>query len=124
MWTPASNWTTQLANTVARKLDQRAMTALAAAVAGENVVPGHDWGDLVTIGPKETLTPSAELPTADLSAAQLASDLQELGVTHDLLILHPQEAHALRAAYADRLPRPCADGDVQDPGQPLPCAPP
>lgn len=95
--------TTQLANTIARKLDQRAMTVLAAAVTGENIVPGHDWGDIVTIGPEGSLTPSAELPTADLSAAQLASDLQELGVTHDLLILHPQEAHALRTAYADRL---------------------
>lgn len=95
--------TTQLANTITRKLDVRAMAELNAAVTGANVVPGHDWSILVTIGSEAELTPSAELPTADLSAAQLASDLQELGVKHDLLVVHPNEAHALRTAYADRL---------------------
>ncbi|XTP37169.1 major capsid protein [Mycobacterium sp. TJFP1] len=95
--------TTQLANTITRKLDVRAMAELNAAVTGANVVPGHDWSILVTIGSEAELTPSGELPTADLSAAQLASDLQELGVKHDLLVVHPNEAHALRTAYADRL---------------------
>ncbi|MGD9517533.1 major capsid protein [Mycolicibacterium sp.] len=95
--------TTQLANTITRKLDVRAMAELNAAVTGTNVVSGSDWSALVTIGPEAELTPSGELPTADLSAAQLASDLQELGVKHDLLVVHPNEAHALRTAYADRL---------------------
>jgi hypothetical protein len=95
--------TTQLANTIARKLDVRAMAELTSAVTGANVVPGHDWGELVTVGPLADITPSAELPTADLSAAQLASDLQELGVTHDLLVVHPAQAHDLRVAYGDRL---------------------
>jgi hypothetical protein len=95
--------TTQLANTIARKLDVRAMAELTAAVTGANVVPGHNWSTLVTVGPENTLTPSASLPTADLSAAQLASDLQELGVTHDLLVVHPNEAHSLRVAYGDKL---------------------
>lgn len=95
--------TTQLANTITRKLDVRAMATLETAVTGANVVPGHDWSALVTVGPEADLTPSAELPTADLSAAQLASDLQELGVKHDLLVVHPNEAHALRVAYGDKL---------------------
>lgn len=93
----------QLANTIARKLDVRTMAVVDAAISGANVVPGHDWGDLVTVGPEADLTPSAELPTADLSAAQLASDLQELGVKHNLLIVHPNEAHSLRVAYGDKL---------------------
>jgi hypothetical protein len=79
------------------------MAELTAAVTGANVVPGSDWSTLVTVGPETELTPSAELPTADLSAAQLASDLQELGVRHNLLVLHPNEAHSLRVAYSDRL---------------------
>lgn len=95
--------TTQLANTIARKLDVRAMAEVTAAVSGANVVPGHDWSAVVTVGPETGLTPSAELPTADLSAAQLASDLQELGVKHDLIVLHPNEAHSLRVAYGDKL---------------------
>ncbi len=95
--------TTQLANTIARKLDVRAMAELTSAVTGANVVPGHDWSGLVTIGPLDEITASADLPTADLSAAQLASDLQELGVKHDLLVVHPNEAHNLRVAYGAKL---------------------
>lgn len=95
--------TTQLANTIARKLDVRALAEVTAAVTGANVVTGHDWGDIVVSGPDANLTPSNELPTADLSAAQLASDLQELGVKHDLLVVHPNEAHSLRVAYGDKL---------------------
>lgn len=95
--------TIQLGNTIARKLDVNAMSVVNAAISGANVVAGHDWSGLVTVGDPATLTPSGELPTADLSAAQLASDLQELGVKHDLLILHPNEAHSLRVAYGDKL---------------------
>lgn len=94
---------TQLSNTIARKLDVRAMATVTAAISGANVVPGHDWSTLVTVGPLDTLTASDALPTADLSAAQLASDLQELGITHNLLVVHPNEAHSLRTAYGDKL---------------------
>ncbi|MGK9270329.1 hypothetical protein KXR83_04925 [Williamsia muralis] len=95
--------TTQLSNTIARRLDVAAMSAVALAIAGENQVPGHSWSDLVFVGPEVDLTPSHERPTADLSAAQLAADLQELGVKHDLLVVHPEQAHALRTAYDDNL---------------------
>lgn len=98
------NQTTQLANTLAAKLDTRALATLEAALAsGENTVPGHSWVDLVTIGPLTDLTPSAELPSADLSNAQLAADLQQLGIKYDLLIVNPVQAHDLRVAYGDRL---------------------
>jgi hypothetical protein len=95
--------TTQLANTIARKLDVRALEEVDAALGMENTVPGNDWSAAITVGAPDDLTPSDELPTADLSAGQLASDLQELGVKHDLLIVHPQEAHALRVLYGDKL---------------------
>ena len=95
--------TTQLANTIARKLDIAALAAIDAAVTGENTVTGNDWGGLVTVGDPSTHTSNADRPTADFSAAQLASDLQELGVRHDLLIVHPNQAHALRVGYGDQL---------------------
>ncbi|CAM3129232.1 hypothetical protein DFJ75_1699 [Williamsia muralis] len=95
--------TTQLANTIARKLDQAAILAITTAVTGDNIVTGHDWDGLVFVGPEANLTVSANRPTADLSAAQLASDLQEMGITHDLLVVHPNQAHALRVAYGDGL---------------------
>ncbi|WP_306461501.1 major capsid protein, partial [Tsukamurella sputi] len=99
--------TTQLANTIAKKIDDEAMRVLMAAlddvVTEQPSIVGHSWGDLVTVGPLDQLTPSAHLPTADWSAAQLAADLQQLGVIHDVLVVHPSSAHALRTAYGDKL---------------------
>ena len=94
---------TQLANTIAKKLDTRAIAEVEAAIGGENTVAGHDWETVVVFGPDATLTASTDVPTADFSAAQLASDLQELGVKHNLLIVHPNEAHSLRVAYGSKL---------------------
>jgi hypothetical protein len=91
--------TSQLANTITRKPDVLAMAEITAAVTGSNVVPGHDWGDLGTVGPADDLTPSSELPSADMSAAKLASDLQEFRVKHGLLVLHPNEAHSLSGVW-------------------------
>lgn len=93
--------TTQLSNTIARRLDTAAMEAIAAADIG--MVVGHSWDTLVLEGPADSLTPSALRPTADISAAQLVADLEELGVVHDLLVVHPNEAHSLRTAYGDNL---------------------
>lgn len=96
--------TTQLANTIARKLDQAAMKAVTDKVLGENIIAFQDnWDDLVTVGPLDQITPSAQRPPAHLSAAQLAADLQELGVRHNLIVVHPNQAHALRVAYGDQL---------------------
>lgn len=95
--------TTQLANTIARKLDAAAMAAVEAAIDAANTVTGHSWDSLVFVGALDSITASSDRPTADLSAAQLASDLQELGVMHDLLVVHPNQAHALRTAYGDQL---------------------
>lgn len=92
---------TQLANTIARKLDVSAMAAIADA-AIESIV-GNDWSNLVLVGPADDITPSGQRPTADLSEAQLAADLEELGANYNLLITHPNEAHQLRVAYGDKL---------------------
>lgn len=95
--------TTQLANTIARKLDAAAMAAVEAAIDSANTVTGHSWENLMFVGTLGSITASNDRPTADFSAAQLASDLQELGVKHDLLVVHPNQAHRLRAAYGDQL---------------------
>ena len=98
------NQVTQLANTIARKLDTQALAYLETALAsGANTIPSNSWAELVTIGPPETLTPSRQLPSADLSAVHLANAMQQLGAKADLLILNPQEAHQLRVAYGDKL---------------------
>jgi len=94
--------TTQLANTIARKLDTRAVAALQASTIG-TLVPAAGWDDLTFVGPLTDLTPSAERPTAHFAEAQEMADLEELGVHHDILIVHPEQARQLRTAYAEGL---------------------
>jgi hypothetical protein len=99
--------TTQLANTIAKKVDDEGLRALNAAldeIIGEQPdVVGHSWSSLVFEGPLTAITPSAQRPTADWSAAQFAADLQQLGVKHDVLVTSPASAHNLRTAYGDKL---------------------
>lgn len=94
--------TTQLVNTITRKLDVAAMQAIAAAGVG-TIVPASNWEDLVFVGPLDQITPSADRPTAHLAEAQELADLEELGVTLDLLVVHPTQARQLRTAYAEGL---------------------
>ena len=64
---------------------------------------GHSWSNLTFVGPLTGITPSNQRPSADWSAAQLAADLQQLGVKHDVLVVSPSAANNLRTAYADGL---------------------
>ena len=93
---------TQLANTIARKLDIAAMAAITAATIG-SVIPATNWEDLAFVGPLDDITPSADRPTAHVAQAQELADLDELGVTLDLLVVHPTQARELRTAYAEGL---------------------
>jgi hypothetical protein len=99
--------TTQLANTIAKKVDDQALKSLNDALDSflteQPDIIGHTWSNLVFEGPLDQLTPSAQRPTADWSAAQLAADLQQLGVKHDVIVTSPASAHALRTAYGDKL---------------------
>lgn len=97
--------TTQLANRIARKLDERALKVLLDALDDEpgSSISGHSWGSLILDGPADAITTSSARPTADFAAAQLAADLEELGVVHDTLVVHPNQAAALRTAYAENL---------------------
>ncbi|MDA4110188.1 major capsid protein [Mycolicibacterium holsaticum] len=94
--------TTQLANTIARKLDTRAVAALAAANIA-TFTPAAGWDALTFVGPLDALTPSGDRPTAHFAEAQEMADLEELGVTHDTLLVHPEQARQLRTAYAEDL---------------------
>ncbi|MFG1785687.1 major capsid protein [Rhodococcus oryzae] len=95
--------TTQPTNTIVRKLNDAALAALEEHLGAENTLAGHNWNNVVTVGPDTSLTPNDARPSADLSAAQLAATLQELGVVHDLIVMHPNQEHALNVAYGDKL---------------------
>ncbi|MFW0787570.1 major capsid protein [Gordonia sp. CPCC 206044] len=94
--------TTQLANTIARKLDNHAYQILDDSI-NAIIYSGEGWSKLVIDGPADSITPSSLRPPAHLSQAQLQADLEELAVIHDLMVVHPNEAHSLRSAYGDRL---------------------
>lgn len=90
--------TTQLANTIARKIDARAVATLDAANP-DSIAVATPWDELVTVGDPATLTGSQFLPTASFADAQELADLDELGVVLDKLIVSPGGARALRTAY-------------------------
>lgn len=94
--------TTQLANTIARKLDTRAVAALEAADIA-TVAVSNPWDNLTFVGPDANLTPGPDRPGSHLAQAQELADLEELGVVHDTLLVHPSQARALREAYAENL---------------------
>ncbi len=95
--------TTQLANTIARKIDTRAVATLEAATLEaaepDAVAAMTPWDELVTVGDPTTLTGSQMLPTASLAEAQELADLDEMGVVLDKLIVSPGGARALRTAH-------------------------
>lgn len=100
---------TRLANTIVRKVNQRAIEVLAAAISasGQSAANAGNWSTVVLDGNSPT-APSAR-PSADFANTQLAADLQELGVVYDLWLVNPQELAALRIAYGDKLPALLAD---------------
>ncbi|SKH28685.1 Uncharacterised protein [Mycobacteroides abscessus subsp. massiliense] len=94
--------TTALVNTLVRKLDVRTVEELQAS-AIVSVAASGSWNGLTFVGPEANLTPSAQRPTAHFAQLQERADLEELGVVHDLLVVHPTQARQLREAYADTL---------------------
>ena len=94
--------TTQLANTIARKLDTRLMAKVEAAGIA-TLTPASGWDDLVFVGPAEGITPSAARPFAHTAETQEMADLEELGVRHDLLVVAPEQARQLRVSYGPDL---------------------
>lgn len=107
-----NNLTTQLANTMVRKVNQRTVAVLENVISnlgGAGVISGHDWGNVTLTGTSPT--PSNERPFADLIAAQLAADVEELGYQYDVWIVNPVQYADLRVTYG-----PDLDGILSDAG--------
>lgn len=94
--------TTQLSNTILRKLDTRAVAVLQAAGLA-TLAPATGWGNLKFVGPLDQITASGSRPTANFAEAQEMADLEEMSVKHDILVVHPTQARQLRTAYAEDL---------------------
>lgn len=101
-----TNQIRQLANTIIRKINQRAIEVLEASItaSGQTVV-GRNWATATDTGPDATRTTRQNLPMRDFALAQRMADEDELGVSLTLWLLNPQEYGNLIMLYgADGLP--------------------
>ena len=94
--------TTQLGNTIIRKVNQRTVAVLEDVISnlgGAGVIPGSDWSDVTLTGTSPT--PNAQRPFADIIRTQLAADVEELGYVYNVWIMNPQQEADLKIAYGE-----------------------
>jgi hypothetical protein len=108
------NQITQLANTIVRKVNQRAVETLEAAIAalgGAGVITAPaPWSAVVTTGTNATT--ATEWPHAAFALAQQQADIEELGVTYDLWLINPIQAGLLRMVYGADLSEMLSSNNV------------
>lgn len=88
-------------NAITRKINTRALAALATAVAqtgGATTMVGNNWASTVTGGASQTT--NQQWPSADFAKAQMLADETELGYTYDTWIVNPQESAHFREVYS------------------------
>jgi hypothetical protein len=93
----------QLANTIVRKINQRAVEVLEAAVQASPTrqVTGNSWSAVVTAG--STASNSTLWPGYDFARAQMLAEVDELGIVYDLWILNPADYLQLARIYGTGL---------------------
>lgn len=92
----------QLANTIVRKINQRAIAELESAVSEHSqTFAGTNWSTTVLEG--NSPTAPASRPTRDFAHVRRLAEEDELGYVYDLWIINPQEAEALEIAYGEKL---------------------
>jgi hypothetical protein len=92
----------QLTNTIVRKINQRGVEVLEAAItAGTRTITGNNWTTVVTGGSSQSNF--TLWPARDFAKAQLQADVEELGIRYDLWIMNPQEYFNLTGIYAGEL---------------------
>ena len=92
----------QLSNTIVRKINQRGVDVLDAAVtANSRTVVGNSWGSVVTTG--TSASAAALWPAFDFADANRQADVEELGIVYDLWIINPQEYLSLATVYGPDL---------------------
>lgn len=102
------NETRKLANTIVRKINTRAIEVLEAAITDSGqTAPGNDWSAAIPNG--STPTAPVGTPAADLAAAQLAADVDELGLQYDLLIVNPVQKYEWNLFYGDKASQALSD---------------
>lgn len=99
-----NNQVTQLANTIVRKVNTRAIETLEAAITalgGAGTFTGTNWGAVVTGGSSQSN--ASAWPAADFAKAQLLADQEELGVEFNLWLVNPAQKAQLALVYGTGL---------------------
>jgi hypothetical protein len=87
----------QLANTITRKIQQRAIAELNAAItASGRTAAGSSWRG-VSLLTQGNITPSVG-PLADLTLVEQMNETQELGYSYDFAIMNPVDWRSFRLA--------------------------
>ena len=89
----------KIANTLTRKLNQRAVEEVEAALTANagQVIPGNDWSVVTTQGTSPTAYSAQAV--GDFAAIWEFLENQEMGMVHNMLIMNPQEVVSLMNAY-------------------------
>lgn len=92
----------QLANTIVRKINQRAVGVLDAAIAAKSrTITGNSWSAVVTTGASAS---NATLwPARDFARIAQQAETEEMGQVFDLLLMNPQEYFQLATIYGSAL---------------------
>jgi len=92
----------QLANTIVRKLNQRAVEEVDSALAGgSRDIVGNDWSSY-----DPEVDPPQLSPGYDFGRADMRAETDEMGVNFNLWLINPQEQLALQAIYGPTLTGP------------------
>lgn len=111
--TRLSNQMRRVANTIVRKMNQRGLAELAAAISSNaRVGAGNSWGAALTLS-LTTATPATR-PARTLAAAQLEAETNELGYMYDTVIINPLELETLRSVYSTMLDGMLTDYKISD----------
>lgn len=93
-----TNKVRQLANTQVRKINQRCIEVLEAAIStNTRTVTGRDWSDVVVGGSSQSN--ADEFPVRDFALAGQTAEEEEMGISYTLWILNPQEWSQLVIIY-------------------------
>lgn len=92
----------QLSNTIVRKINQRAVAILDAAVtANTRTVVGNNWQTVVTTG--SSASNATLWPARDFARVAMIADQEEMGIVFNLFIMNPQEYFQLATVYGNAL---------------------
>lgn len=107
-----TNRVRQVANTIVRKINQRAIAELEASiVASGQTIAGVNWGAVVTGGSSQSN--NSLWPARDFAKAQELAEVDELGVVYDLWLINPQEWSQLATIYGNSLNQVLAGFNIE-----------